>query len=382
MAWSDIGNFFKNWHQNGILTNLWKGFTGQLSQEVLNEQNLDYQRERNEIEDARYAEETAYNRAFAEDERDYERAFQEEQRDYLRGRDALSDARYAEETAYNRAFAEDERDYQRALQQNIFEREDTAIERQANQLSKLGINPLSQQMNGLGAGSVVSSSSAPMAGSQSSNGSVSAPVGDSPNSSSRGGKALHADMISPDSMIGPAMELVNSIGNLSGQGIQRDALRLQNQRSKIENLILAAENGIQFDENGNPFYTTGKTPRYTSGDFNEVEYRDKNASANRNERVDQFQDFWSVNDQTPKAILSVPAAAEALTTSSQNSATGKKSSDVLRLLETVEKYTGPSLFSSLLPAGTQPAGKLARKGISTVYNKVKNFFSKKKKEDN
>lgn len=380
MAWSDIGNFFKNWHQNGIFTNLWKGFTGQLSQEMVNEQNLEYQRERNEIEDARYTEETAYNRAFAEDERDYERAFQEEQRDYLRGRDALSDARYAEETAYNRAFAEDERDYQRALQQNIFEREDTAIERQANQLSKLGINPLSQQMNGLGSGSVVSSSSAPMAGSQSSNGSVSAPVGDSPASSSRGGKALHADMISPDSMIGPAMELVNSVGNLAGQGIQRDALRLQNQRSKIENLILAAENGIQFDENGNPFYTTGRIPRYTSSDFNEVDYRDKNASANRNERVDKFQDFWSVNDQTPKAILSVPAAAEALTASSQNSATGKKSSDVLRLLETVEKYTGPSLFNSLLPAGTQPAGKLARKGISTVYNKVKDFFSNKKKK--
>ena len=71
-------------------------------------QNLQYQKERNAIEDARYEDETSYNRAFAEDERAYNRAFAEDER------------------AYNRAFAEEQRDYNRALQQQIFEREDTA----------------------------------------------------------------------------------------------------------------------------------------------------------------------------------------------------------------------------------------------------------------
>ena len=125
------------------------GKTNEVNKEIADE-NLQYQRERNAIEDARYEEETAYNRTFAEDERDYQRRF-----------------------------AEENRDYERALQQQIFEREDTAIERQAAQLSKLGINPLTQSLNGLGSGAVVSQS---MPG-------ASAPGA----SSARGGSALHND---------------------------------------------------------------------------------------------------------------------------------------------------------------------------------------------
>ena len=172
--------FFNWYHDNGIIPNIWKGATGQLSQEKLNDENLQYQRERNAIEDARYEEETAYNRAWAENERAYQR-----------GLDVIADKRYEDETSYNRAFAEDERayqrafsaeeqsynrafaenerayqrewalnqrDYERSLQEKMFEREDTAIARQAEALRAQGINPLSQSMNGLGAGSVVSSS--------------------------------------------------------------------------------------------------------------------------------------------------------------------------------------------------------------------------------
>ena len=76
--------FFDWYHDNGIIPNIWKGATGQLSQEKINDQNLEYQEERNKIEDARYAEETAYNRAFAEEERAYNRAFAEDERSYQR----------------------------------------------------------------------------------------------------------------------------------------------------------------------------------------------------------------------------------------------------------------------------------------------------------
>ena len=104
--------------------------------------NLSYQHQldREKIEDERYKEETEYNRKQAEEEQAYQHSFAENER------------------AYQRQWAEENRDYNRALQQQIFEREDTAITRQANELSKLGINPLSANMNGLGAGSVVSSS--------------------------------------------------------------------------------------------------------------------------------------------------------------------------------------------------------------------------------
>ena len=67
-------NSFFDWYQdNGLIPNIWKGITGQKSQEKINDQNLAFQRERNQIEDTRYQEETAYNRAFAEDERAYNR---------------------------------------------------------------------------------------------------------------------------------------------------------------------------------------------------------------------------------------------------------------------------------------------------------------------
>lgn len=262
-------NFFNWYHDNGIIPNIWKGATGQLSQEKLNNENLMYQAQRNAIEDARYAEETAYNRAWAEDERAYQRK-----------KDSVADARYEDETAYNRAFAEDERayqrafasdeqsynrafaedernyqrewalnerDYQRSLQQHIFEREDTAIARQAEALRAQGINPLSQSMNGLGAGSVVSSSNPASSGySSSSSGSSSAPssIGYSggssvaaPALSGRQGKALQKAMITSqgiNGLLSPILQTMNTIDSLRGAGIQRDLLNAQAVQKQAE----------------------------------------------------------------------------------------------------------------------------------------------------
>lgn len=202
------------------------GDTNSTNKEVAAE-NLAYQRERAEIEDKRYEEETSYNRAFAEDERDYNRAFAEDER------------------AYQREWAADEREYNRALQQQLFEREDTAISRQANELSRLGINPLSQNMNGLGAGSVVSSSPA----------GTSAYSGSSaPTSSGRGGQALHNDFRMQDegmlSIISTVGSLISGLNGVQTQGIQRDSLQLQNDRQYLENLVFAHEHGIDYLNTG------------------------------------------------------------------------------------------------------------------------------------
>lgn len=222
-----LKGFFDWYHDNGIIPNLWKGITGQKSQEKINDQNIQYQKERNAIEDARYAEETAYNRAFAEDERAYNRAFVEDERAYNR-------AFAADERAYQRDWAQNERDYQRSLQQTIFDREDTAIARQAEALRAQGINPASQNMNGLGAGSVVSSSApgSSSPGSSSAPGSISAPA-----LSSRGGRALQKAMITSqgiNGLLSPILQTLNTIDSIKGNGIQRDVLNAQAVKTQAE----------------------------------------------------------------------------------------------------------------------------------------------------
>lgn len=222
----------------GAWDNFMNGQTNDVNKEIA-EQNLQYQKERNEIEDARYEEETAYNRATAEEQRDYERQFAEEQRDYER-------AFNEEEQAYQRQWAQENREYERALQQKLFEREDTAYQRQASQLSAMGINPLSQQLNGAGAGAVVSQSSPALSSPTSS----SAPISSKANSSGRGGSALHNDFKMQSAGIGQALSVLSGLastvnGVATGQQ-QRDALALQNDKQLLQNMILAKKYGFDW----------------------------------------------------------------------------------------------------------------------------------------
>lgn len=67
-------SFWSSYHENGIIPNLWKGFTGQLSAEIQNEKNLDFQREQfdyqkqlNQLQMER--EDTAYQRAAVDAQR-------------------------------------------------------------------------------------------------------------------------------------------------------------------------------------------------------------------------------------------------------------------------------------------------------------------------
>ena len=247
---SFLKGFFDWYHDNGIIPNIWKGVTGQLSQEKINDENIEYQNERNEIEDSRYAEETAYNRAFAENERAYNRAFAENERAYQR--------EWAQdERAYQREWALNERDYQRNLQQTIFDREDTAIARQAEALRAQGINPASQNMNGLGAGAVVSSpaagSSAP--GSSSGPGSMSIP-----GLSGRGGRALQKAMITSqgiNGLLAPILQTLNTVDTLKGNGIQRDVINAQAVKTQAEANIAVMnmfDTANRLNQKDNSFY--------------------------------------------------------------------------------------------------------------------------------
>lgn len=232
--------------------------------------NLSYQHQldREKVEDERYADETAYNRAWAEDERFYQRMFAENERSYQRAfaeneRD-YQRAFSEDERAYQRAWAQQQQDYNRALQQQIFEREDTSISRQANELSKLGINPLSSNMNGLGAGSLVSSSpSGSSSYSGSSSPSSSSGNSPSPSSSGRGNSApaqLHYEQQLYD-----FSHIVNAISSVA-QGVdgaitgqyQRDSLALQNDAQFLANIEKAHDLGIYYY----PSSRNKKNPRH------------------------------------------------------------------------------------------------------------------------
>lgn len=247
MSWG--ADFFSWYHDNGILPNLWKGATGQLSAEKQNDQNLQFQRERAEIEDARYEDETAYNRAWQEEARDYDRA----------------------------------------LQQTIFDREDTAYSRAAQDASSVGINPLSLS-GGVNAGEAIASQPAPQP-------------------SQRQAQAPQSDVdyasFAPINAIAPVMSLFQGIGEQKTGVLERDALqeqidyqKLKNQGEQIDNAIKASEYGITINDDGS--LTVPKFD-HTKQEHNEVEYRNANASANRNERVDEYQDKYKVNDtSTPQ----------------------------------------------------------------------------------
>ena len=205
--------------------------------------------------------------------------------DYQRERNKIEDARYEDETAYNRAWAEDERNYNRALQERLFEREDTAITRQAEELSKLGINPLSQQMNGLNAGTQVS-------------GAV------EPTMSSRGGSALHNDfqMQGAGAMeaLSSMLSLQSTINQVATGQQQRDSLALQNDKQFLENLSRANQLGIKYQglfpahneggylkQNKNGHITTINLPDGRNL-FDSNEYKSASFSAYRQQRKDSM----------------------------------------------------------------------------------------------
>lgn len=214
--------------------------------------------------------------------------------EYQKERNAIEDERYREETAYNRAFAEDERDYQRALQQQIFEREDTAIERQAESLSKLGINPLSQNMSGLGSGAVVSASVEPSA-------------------SARGGSALHNDFEMSDmgilSAISPIMSFLNGVDNINTNGLQRDALREQNDYQRLLNQEKALQNSFLEQKLIDEQSARKEDNRHKKTINPSTELKEK-SSAERSQRENVFQDTYGVTDNTNSYVRAVTDATK------------------------------------------------------------------------
>lgn len=306
------------------------GQTNEVNKEIA-EENLEYQRERAAIEDERYEEETAYNREFAENERDYQREFAEDERDYQREQDNYAKEFAEDERDYQRAFAEDERAYQRdfaenereynrALQERLFEREDTALERQASSLSKLGINPLSQQMNGLGAGAIVGgtspgSASAGSAAAPSRSGS-SAGKSSAPGASGRGGQALHNDFKMQDmgvlQALAPLASLANSVNSVATGAAQRDLIAAQRDKQLLDNAITAHDYGIGLFGKGKSRFA-GSSYIKEFGDFN---WSDSEGWKNKS-NLNSLKPEWAKNTDYLLSDSFYESAEKALTKGSK-----------------------------------------------------------------
>lgn len=182
---------------------------------------------------------------------------------------------------YNNEF-----EYNKALQQQLFEREDTAISRQAADMARIGLNPLSQQMNGLGAGQAVG---------------LPNPVnGKAPQNT------FSADYgINYHSIVAGALEAENAAQQIDTAGVQRDKLRAEenyqnliNESQKIDNLIKANKNGVTVDKDGNLHLNQNFR---SEQDITESNYKNNEASRRRNEREDTFQENFGAHDLMSQA---------------------------------------------------------------------------------
>lgn len=232
MGW--LADAFDWYHDNGIIPNLWKGFTGQKSAEKQNAQNLAYQR------------------------------------------DLL--------------------DYQKQLQQQIFAREDTAFSRAYEDASKYGINPMSIAGNSAQAGSPV-----PM----------SAPTSNVDYSAFSGLRGLDSAMTA----LGTASQVSSAVNEFKTGNIQRDLLRSEQMKAKLENALFAFENGLIVNDDGS--ISVSEDSPLLKKTIQEAEVNSKKASTEgqkttnkRNERVLNYQERTGTTDATPDKVHVVTSGAD------------------------------------------------------------------------
>lgn len=295
-----MSDFWSWYHDNGIIPNLWKGFTGQASQEKQNAQNLDFQR------------------------------------------DVL--------------------DYQKQLQQDIFAREDTAFTRAYEDASKFGLNPMSMVGVGAQSGSVVP---------------VSAPQSNVDYSQFSGLKGLDSAI----SALGVASEVSSAINEVKTGNIQRDILQQEQLRSKLENALFAYENGLIVNKDGSISISDDsplikKTIQESENKSREASTRGQQITNERNQRVNEFQNKYGVNDTTTPTFKS---ASDFKNFYDENSGTVTSLKDAFtrwitedtRDLETKDLFYND--YSDLN----------ALKGtLSNYSSKIKNYFSDKKEKFN
>lgn len=217
--------FWENYYENGIIPNLWKGFTGQTSADRNTDASNEAQLE--EVEKTNAANlEIANNTNQANI-------------DIANSTNQTNKEIAQENLAHQRELLE----YQKEIQKKQWEREDTSYQRTKSDMLQAGLNPLSMQGTN-GAGEVVSMSplhndyqaqqSAPMQAAQ----------------------MQAAKLNAYQSRIASTNEILNAMGSVADSinsiftGIkQRDSLQTEVDKQKLFNYITARDEGIHlFDD--------------------------------------------------------------------------------------------------------------------------------------
>lgn len=118
MSW--ISDLWEDYHKNGIIPNLWKGFTGQMSAEIQSEEALKQQQDQFEAEMAWQQDKYAQDLDFANRQLDWQKDVADK----------------------NFGLQEKQFQYQKDLNEIQMQREDNAIQRQVADLTKAGFSPL------------------------------------------------------------------------------------------------------------------------------------------------------------------------------------------------------------------------------------------------
>lgn len=145
----------------------------------------------------------------------------------------------------NLGFQRELQEYNKALQQQMFEREDTSYQRTTKDMLAAGLNPLSMQgTNGSGEAIALSPLNNSFQAQQSSP--MTAAVSTAAQMQANKYEKANLPVITGNQILSSISSLIEGINQLKTGQLQRDALKLQNDRQYIENNLLANDNGIVY----------------------------------------------------------------------------------------------------------------------------------------
>lgn len=193
---------------------------------------------------------------------------------------------YFNRKSYNENF-----DYQKQIQQEIFNREDTAYQRALADSQHVGINPMALAgSGGAQAGSVVPTS----------------PFQDN---------SINDALTNIYGALAGASQVSSAVNEFKTGNIQRDLLRSEQMRSKMENALFAFENGLIVNDDGSISMSPDAPLRKKT--IQEADVNSKNASTEgqkttnkRNERVLNYQERTGTTDVTPDKVQVLTSGAD------------------------------------------------------------------------
>lgn len=193
----------------------------------------------------------------------------------------------AENLKYQRELQE----YQKGLQEEIFNREDTAYERTAQDMLKAGLNPLTMQGTN-GAGETIAMT--PLQNQH----------------QEQMGAPMQAAQIQKSNvasaMLQAAQSLVSNINELQTGTLTRDKLRQENRNNEVNFILDNIEKGLFFDENGKPKFDEETFDKWLDYKKKFLESETWNSTDNiRQKKHMENNDIYDTDSKIERAITAL-----------------------------------------------------------------------------